>query len=252
MVEVSVIVVTLSSRDEIDCLDAFEHDSFDDYEVIISRREGISAARNDGIRRASTDKLVFLDDDTCPNPGYLSLATDLLDEHPIVAGRVVYPDDDLFANIAANRVYDQGLEPRQTDYLVGCNMLFRRNVFNTVGYFDENIDWGHDETLFARRAKLEFPIFYYPDLVVTHRFGDSVLDWWRKQVRWGPADVYAAKVNQTPVFSDWYEFVPVSSGDSISEALVKTIGKNIRNFSRLIAMVRGVPDPPDTAQPPSD
>lgn len=243
MTELSVIIVTLADRDDIECLDYLEADDYEDYEVIISREEGISAARNDGIQEASTDKLVFLDDDARPQPGYLELADELLEEHPIVAGRVIHPEDDLFAGLAQNRAYDQGPNPGEAETVVGCNMLFRREVFETVGYFDENIKWGHDETLFLEKARPEYSIFYHPDLAVEHQFEDSIIDWWRKQLQYGPSDVYAAKVKNKTVFSEWYEMVPVSGGGSITEIVVKTIGKNIRNVSRLAAMARGVPEP---------
>lgn len=240
----SVIVVTLADRDDIECLDYLRQGDYEDYEVIISRKRGISAARNDGIQQATTDKLVFLDDDAYPQPGYLELADELLEEHPIVAGRVIHPEDDIFSGLAQNRAYDQGPTPGEVETVVGCNMLFRREVFETVGYFDENIKWGHEESLFAENARSEFPIFYHPDLAVEHTFEDSIIDWWRKQLRYGQSDVYAAKARNKMVFSEWYEMVPVSGGRSITEILVKTIGKNIRNASRLAAMARGMLDPP--------
>lgn len=243
MTELSVIVVTLAPHDEIECLDALEESSFDDYEVVISREEGISTARNDGIQRATADKLVFLDDDAHPEPGYLSLAADLLDKHPIVAGRVVHPEDDIFSNIAGNRAYDQGSEPRQTNRVVGCNMLFRREVFETVGYFDENINFGHDETLFVSRAQQEFPVFYHPDLVVEHQFEDSVISWWKKQLSYGRADVYLSRRCNEPVFNKWHTAVPISGGESVREVGMRTIGKNLRIASRLAAIIRGVPEP---------
>jgi glycosyltransferase involved in cell wall biosynthesis len=69
MTELSVIIVTLSDRDDIECLENIEADDYEEYEVIISREEETSAAHNDGIRQASPDKLVFLDDDARPQPG---------------------------------------------------------------------------------------------------------------------------------------------------------------------------------------
>ncbi|WP_164471775.1 glycosyltransferase family 2 protein [Halosimplex salinum] len=243
MPEVSVIVVTFESRDELECLRPLRDSDFRDFEVVLRDDEGISRARNEGIREAAADKLVFLDDDAIPCDGWLETVSTLLEEHDVVAGRVEDPRDHFFSKMGNNRGYDQGDDPGEAETLVGCNMAFRRDVFETVGTFDENIDFGHEETLFAERVREEYEIHYSPDLVVEHEFGNTPVSWWKKQLQYGPADVYRAKKLDEPVFTDWYELVPVSGGSSLSEVVVKTAGKTLRNVSRVNAMIRGVPTP---------
>jgi GT2 family glycosyltransferase len=245
MPEISVIIVSTHHRDQIHCIPALKNQEYSNYEIIISNKDGISKARNDGIQRAEADKLIFLDDDAYPQPGYLELAVELLNDHPIVAGRVIHPDNDFFMIVANDHAYDQGDEPKMTNDIIGCNMLFQRDVFDNIGTFDEKITWGHDETLFIERAQHQYDIFYHPDLAVEHRFENSIIDWWRKQIQYGPADVYKSKVTGEPLFSGWYEIVPISSGDSFAEITFRSVRKNIRNIARLAALLRGVPDPPE-------
>jgi glycosyltransferase involved in cell wall biosynthesis len=109
MVELSIIVPTTKPESEIDCLRYLDAQEFDDYEVIIRSDPGASKARNEAIKRANAEKLVFLDDDSMPRPGHLQAASDALDEHDVVAGRVFQPDD---AVITYKQLpwYDQGDE----------------------------------------------------------------------------------------------------------------------------------------------
>jgi hypothetical protein len=87
--------------------------------LIVRRDDGISRAL--GIEVVSADKIVFIDDDARPCDSYLSLASELLDEHPVIAGRVVEPPDAPFRDWEHPH-YDHGDEPGTVDLLAGCNM----------------------------------------------------------------------------------------------------------------------------------
>lgn len=237
MPDVSVIVVTLKPPDDIECLKQLQADDFDDYEVIIRDDKGISEARNAGIQEACADKIVFLDDDAIPQPGYLRRASNLLEQHAIVAGRVIDPRDHYLARMGENRGYDQGDEPGMVNTVVGCNMAFRREVFETCGLFDETIQFGHDETLFIERASTDYDVFYDPALSVEHKFGATPGEWWRKQLQYGVTDVYAAQQRDENVFTDIYDILPISRGRSVEEVMVKSIGKSLRNLSRIRALI---------------
>lgn len=188
MVDISVVVITLAERDDIECLRALESGDFDDYEVIVRRDSGVSRARNEGVKEAAADKIVFLDDDAIPCEDYLSVASGTLEEHAAVAGRILHPRDDVISNFCDH--YDHGEESRYVSRAIGANMAFRREVFERVGYFDENFEWGHEDYDFSERVLNEYPIFYDPAMKSTHPYADSVVDYWRKQYTFAPADVY--------------------------------------------------------------
>ncbi|MBV0902746.1 glycosyltransferase family 2 protein [Haloarcula salina] len=182
MVSVSVIIATLKSRDEIEAIQVLDHHAFDDYEVIVCDESPVTAARNAGIERATTDKLVFLDDDSRPQSGYLERARDVLQTEAAYAGRTVHPFDDLFSRHFTNH-YDWGDEPCYVNHFWGCNMGVHRTVFETVGGWDEQMGWGHEEKELASRVTEEFDIRYDPELVVEHPYANSMTDYWRKQYK---------------------------------------------------------------------
>jgi hypothetical protein len=138
--ELSVIVPTLKSRSEVECLEALERDRFSDYEVLLQDEDRATTARNEGIERARADKLVFLDDDSQPREGYLEGMSDVLEEEAAVAGRTVHPRDDIFSAHFADH-YDFGDQSRYVSRFWGCNMAVRRAVFEEVGGWDEGIPW---------------------------------------------------------------------------------------------------------------
>lgn len=182
MPAVSVIIPTLKQRQDVECLDYLDADPFTDYEVCLQDESTATAARNAGIERAQTDKLVFLDDDSRPRDGYLARMAELFETERAVAGRTVHPRDDVFAGAPTNH-YDFGDEPRYVTRFWGCNMGVRRDVFEEVGGWDESIPWGHEEMELAERVLTAAPIYYDPELVVDHVYADSVSDYLTKVYR---------------------------------------------------------------------
>jgi glycosyltransferase involved in cell wall biosynthesis len=182
MPEISVIIPTLKPPEEVECLEYLAADAFSDYEVCLQGESTATSARNAGIERAEADKLVFLDDDSRPRPGYLSRMVEIFETETAVAGRTVHPRDDIFAGHFTNH-YDFGDEPRYVTKFWGCNMGVHRDVFESVGGWDESIPWGHEELELAERVLTDSPIYYDPELVVDHPYADSVADYLRKVYR---------------------------------------------------------------------
>lgn len=197
MTELSVVVATLKDESEIECLEGFDDEDWDRIELIVRDDEGICAARNAGVRESTADRIVFLDDDAVPGDGYVDRAIELLDEYAVVAGRVVDTGHHWIGKTIQH--YDQGDRPRETDGIVGCNMGFRREVFDTVGLFDEHIEWGHDEREFADRFRTRYDIHYDPQLYVMHPYASDLREYLRKLYRLGVADVYYWKKHDEPI-----------------------------------------------------
>ncbi|WP_435064325.1 glycosyltransferase family 2 protein [Halobaculum sp. EA56] len=182
MVELSVVVPTLSPPEEVESVRYLERGTVDDYEVIVCDETPVTRARNKGIERASAEKIVFLDDDSRPARDYLEHASAALDEAPAYAGRTVHPRRDVFRRHFTSHYHD-GIEPASVDRFWGCNMGVRREVFETVGGWDEGMRWGHEEKELADRVRAEFEIRYDPKVAVEHPYADSIADYWRKQYR---------------------------------------------------------------------
>ncbi len=112
-------------------------------------RQGLSYARNSGIREARAPLLAFTDDDVRAEPDWVAAIVRAFGEHPeadVVGGRVlpVWPADppawltrDHWAPLA---LADYGDAPvavtaEHPICLVGANLSFRRGVFDAVGVF---------------------------------------------------------------------------------------------------------------------
>jgi len=236
MVELSVVIVTTKTEDEILCLPKFEKSDFNDYEVIIRGDRGISKARNEGIKEASANKIVFIDDDAEPIDGYLQAVVNILEHKYVVAGKVIHPGDGLIFRMLSH--YPTDNESQYVEGVVGCNMAYRREVFETVGYFDENFLWGHEETEFIERVKKEYPVYYEPEMAVIHPYANGIVDYWQKQYRFGPADIYRAKQEGKTDYNIIKELLnPMWYFNSDPQTLpVYLIGRMYRSISRIQAM----------------
>ena len=114
---------------------------------------GFIAACNDGAARARGDHLVFLNNDTVPQPGWLDALLATFDEHPgtgLVGAQLLYPDGRL--QEAGGIVFSDGSgwnygrhgaadDPRcafvrATDYCSGAAIALCRKVFEDLGGFD--------------------------------------------------------------------------------------------------------------------
>jgi GT2 family glycosyltransferase len=65
------------------------------------------------------------------------------------------------------------------DFVSGCILLVRREVFEKVGYFDESFFMYFEDVDFSRRVARAFQIVYTPRAMVYHRSGGG--DAWSRQ-----------------------------------------------------------------------
>jgi len=247
---VSVVVASLSDPGEIDPVAVLDAQPFDDYEVIVRDDPGASTARNAGIREASADNLVFLDDDAIPHENYLPAALDALDENPIVGGRIFHPGDGAISHLTGG--YDRGDERhypetktgsfrRGTTAVSGCNMAFRREVFERVGDFDTYLEWGHEETDLVRRAlSMGYRVLYDPVMAVTHSIATSVLDYWDRCYRFGAPDLRYDRKWRVPLSERVSEVaVPLRLEATPVATAVATVGNCYRSLGYLRALLAG-------------
>jgi GT2 family glycosyltransferase len=178
-------------------------------------KQGLSGARNTAIAEAAGDVVVFLDDDAAARPGWLAaLLAPYSDPTVAAVGGVAHPRWPAEGSGTDRPAVLPGAEPGNGDAtgeldwivgctytgqpteqaevrnLMGCNMSFRREVFERVGGFAEDIGrigknpLGCEETELCIRARQAYHragekirIVFEPGAIVDHRVSADRVEW---------------------------------------------------------------------------
>jgi glycosyltransferase involved in cell wall biosynthesis len=146
--ELETIVVDDGSTDG---LDEIVRQGAADVRYLRQERKGPAAARNTGLRAASADLIAFLDIDDLWTAGHLARLCEALAQDPeagiahgLVRQFVLLPDGGRMLSGAY-----------RMPYLGSC--LFRRQVFEQCGGFDEDMAMGEDYDLMCRCWEHDVP-----------------------------------------------------------------------------------------------
>jgi GT2 family glycosyltransferase/predicted SAM-dependent methyltransferase len=148
--------------------------------------EGFATACNRGALMARGDFLLFLNNDTLPEPGWLDALVDCMRRHPkagIAGSRLLFPDGTIqHAGVVFNssgmpaHIYyglpgDHALvnKPRCYQAVTGACLLIRRDLFEQLGGFDPTFfNVYEDVDLCLRAGELGYEVHYCPTSVVYH------------------------------------------------------------------------------------
>jgi len=138
-----------------------------------------AAGRNLGVESCRSPFVAFCDDDSWWQPGSLSLAASLFEDHPSVgllaAHVTVEPDGrpDPFCTVLANSPLDPGVGPgTRVLGFMACAAVVRREAFLATGGFPAGIGVGAEEDRLALDlAATGWELRYVPNLRVHHQPG---------------------------------------------------------------------------------
>lgn len=152
--------------------------------IIINTQQGLSEARNLGIRSATGDIIVFIDDDATADKYYTSNLIKNYDDEMVIGvygkifpnGKPSYPEELYWLGGFTNKGFSEERCEVRNGY--GCNMSFRRDIFDKVGLFNSN--FGRigkklstcEETEFSIKALNILngsKIIYDPSVIVHHK-----------------------------------------------------------------------------------
>lgn len=155
----------------------------------VESRQGLSHARNCGIRNAQGDILVYVDDDALVNPQYLSTYADFFQRNPdaVAAGGPILPQYDgceepswmshYTRQLVTGKLYlgEKEREFSKGAYPGGGNAAYRKSVFDAVGLF--NTDLGRkgnsligaeEKDLFDKMTSRGMHFYYLPTAILYH------------------------------------------------------------------------------------
>ena len=130
---------------------------------------GPACARNAGWRAAQAPLVAFTDDDTIPEPTWLSEGEATMADHPqwtAVAGQVIVPLDEP----RAPRDHERMVQGLATAEFVTANAFVRRAALRRLGGFDERFEraWREDSDLQFRLLEEVGPVGHSASARVVH------------------------------------------------------------------------------------
>lgn len=164
--------------------------------------QGLSHARNRGIKEARAAHVVFLDDDIIASESLIATWLKFFSDHPEAlagGGRIFVQFDDPRPSWMSHFLlpllghHDLGGNPKtypQNKYPFGGNMGFKKAVFDEIGPFNtdlgrkgKSLNAGEEKELFRRLREKSAEIHYLPEALLYHRVGKERLtpDFIRKQ-----------------------------------------------------------------------
>jgi glycosyltransferase involved in cell wall biosynthesis len=164
-----------------------------------------AARRNLAVQRSRGEILAFLDDDAQAEAGWLEAGSRALDAAELVGGPDLGPAGAPYRErisdlLLATPIIGSGVPAHERRPPAGpivsphdvalCNLFVRRDVFETLGGFDESLGYVGEDTDFVRRAlDRGFRVLLDPDLRVRHRRrpfpGGYIAQRWRYRVKTG-------------------------------------------------------------------
>lgn len=157
---------------------------------------GLSGARNTGIELAEGEIIAFMDEDATAHPDWLDTLLKVFEAPEIlgVGGQILpvwlegrprwFPEE--FDWVVGCTYRGMPDKPAQVRNLIGCNMAYRRIVFDTVGTFREGVGRvdtlpvGCEETELCIRINQTMKnqrLIYTPDAIVNHRVPAQRANW---------------------------------------------------------------------------
>ncbi len=156
------------------------------------KNEGFTVACNQGARAAQGNYIVFLNNDTEPQPGWLDALIETMERDAsigLAGSKLIYPDGRL--QEAGGIVFNDGSgwnygrfdDPehprynyvREVDYVSGASLLIRHTLLEELGYFDELYSPGYyeDTDLCFQARAAGYKVVYCPFSRVIHHEGIS-------------------------------------------------------------------------------
>jgi len=152
----------------------------------LETKQGLSNARNRGIRESMGNIITFIDDDAFAEKDYIyNIKKDFRTSGIAAGGGKIIPNWEktrpkwmsrfLLPLVSVIDLGDQIIEFKGNKYPIGANMFFRKSLFEKSHFFDpmlgrslKNMIGNEEKDLFLKIKKLGYKISYFPSITVRH------------------------------------------------------------------------------------
>lgn len=166
-IEAEIIVVDDGSTDETTRVVSSISERDQRIRLLQCEHRGVSPTRNVGVRAATGEYVTFLDsDDICP-PGRIARQARKLAGRPDAAA--VIGETLLFEELTEDLQPAPGTRYLQILTVTLHSALFRRDVFDRLGLFDETLAHSEDFDFFLRLAEAETPLVIETEVASLYR-----------------------------------------------------------------------------------
>jgi len=159
------------------------------YPVKLVRKDhgGYPSSMNAGIKESKGNVVLIVDSDTYVEQDYLVKILEELEDHKagIVSGYVATKSNAKFwariIGFESEDRYDQ-MKSKYVDFITSTCTVYRKELFNQVGLFNEELKRGSDEDIAQRASKAGWKIVLRKDAVCYHEWVSSVRRYFKKQM----------------------------------------------------------------------
>ena len=159
--EIEIIISDDSTNDHTEKL---IRSDFPEIKRIQGLRKGPGANRNNGARLAKGEWLIFVDDDCYVNHCYFQayLENIKLGEHKVLEGKIICPDK-------KNSIFVRQPENAEGGVLASANFAIRRDLFEEIEGFDEDLEIMEDMELASRLRDMNYKFLFCNSAIAYHR-----------------------------------------------------------------------------------
>lgn len=171
--------------------------------------------RNDAIAAAKGSIIGFIDSDCIAKRNWISEGVKYFDsnEVAVIGGPNLTPRTDSFiakcigyvssskiatGSMSARYVRDGfGLKEADETSLISCNMFARKDVVERAGCFSTEIFPNEENELMVKIKKMNYRMFYTPNLIVWHHRRSSILGYLKQNLSYGKSRAKLIKMHHS-------------------------------------------------------
>ncbi|BHH82707.1 glycosyltransferase family A protein [Desulforhopalus sp. 52FAK] len=178
---VEVIIVNDGSDDQ-DTFSILNQINIQNVQILHTSNQGLAAARNNGIGKATGDFILPLDADDLIEPGYVEQAVAVLEKKTEIG--IVYCRAQLFGAVDTEWLLPPySLEEMLKDNVIFCTAMFRKSDWEEVGGYDSGMIYGwEDYDFWLSLIEKGREVYQIPEILFSYRVAsDSMV---RSKEKW--------------------------------------------------------------------